>query len=62
MNEIIKDVKLNKYDIRDISLINIAHFKINDEVISLNELLRIKELIDYCVENVRFQMELEEKK
>lgn len=53
MENIIKEIKRHKYNINDIKLLDIIHYKLHNEIISLEELEKIKELINYSIENIR---------
>lgn len=53
MENIIKEIKRQKYNINDIKLLDIIHYKLHNEIISLEELEKIKELINYSIENIK---------
>lgn len=53
MEKIINEIKNKKYNINDIKLLDIIHYKLYNEIISLEELEKIKELIDYSIENIK---------
>lgn len=53
MENIIKEIKRQKYNINDIKLLDIISYKLYNEIISLEELEKIKELIDYTIENLK---------
>lgn len=53
MENIIKEIKKQKYNINDIKLLDIIHYKLYNEIISIEELEKIKELIDYTIENLK---------
>ena len=42
MENIIKEIKRQKYNINDIKLLDIIHYKLHNEIISLEELEKIK--------------------
>lgn len=53
MENIIKEIKRQKYNINDIKLLDIIHYKLYNEIISLEELEKIKELIDSSIINIK---------
>lgn len=53
MEKIINEIKNKKYNINEIKLIDIIHYKLYNEIISLEELEKIKKLIDYSIENIK---------
>ena len=53
MENIIKEIKRQKYNINGIKLLDIISYKLYNEIISLEELEKIKELIDYTIENLK---------
>ena len=53
MENIIKEIKRQKYNINDIKLIDIIQYKLHNEIISLEELETIKELIDSTIVNIK---------
>ena len=53
MENIIKEIKRQKYNINDIKLLDIIQYKLYNEIISLEELETIKELIDTSIENIK---------
>ena len=48
-NDILKKIEEENYDLRNIDLLSIVHFKLYDSIVSLKELENIKELIDYSI-------------
>ena len=48
-NDMLQKIKEENYDMRNINLLDIVHFKLYDSIISLEELEDIKELIDYSI-------------
>ena len=48
-SDILEKVKKENYDLRNIDLLSIVHFKLYDSIVSLEELKSIKELIDYSI-------------
>ncbi len=53
MEKIINEIENKNYNINNISLLNIVHYKLYNEIISLEELEKIKDLIDYSIENIK---------
>ena len=53
MENIIKEIKKQKYNINDIKLLDIIHYKLHNEIISLEELETIKDLIDSSIVNIK---------
>lgn len=53
MENIIKEIKRHKYNINDIKLLDIIHYKLHNEIISLEELKTIKDLIDSSIINIK---------
>ena len=52
-NDILEKIKKEKYDLRNIGLLEIVHFKLYDCVIPLEELEKVKELIDYSISLIK---------
>ena len=53
MENIIKEIKKQKYNINDIKLIDIIQYKLHNEIISLEELETIRDLIDTSIVNIK---------
>lgn len=58
MDKIIDRIEESNYDIRDNSLIDIAHYIINDKIVSLDELERVKALIDSSIKVVNKEIDI----
>ncbi len=52
-SDILEKVKKENYDLRNIDLLSIVHFKLYDSIVSLEELKSIKELIDYSISLIK---------
>ena len=48
-----KKIEEENYDLRNIDLLSIVHFKLYDSIVSLKELENIKELIDYSISLIK---------
>lgn len=53
MENIIKEIKRQKYNINDIKLLDIIQYKLHNEIISLEELELIKDIIDTSIVNIK---------
>lgn len=53
MEKIINEIENKNYNINNISLLNIVHYKLNNEIIDIEQLEKIKDLIDYSIENIK---------
>ena len=53
MENIIKEIQNKEYNINDIKLLDIIHYKLHNEIISLEELETIKDLIDSTIINIK---------
>lgn len=53
MENIIKEIQNKEYNINDIKLLDIIHYKLHNEIISLEELETIKDLIDSTIVNIK---------
>lgn len=53
MENIIKEIKEKEYNINNIKLLDIIHYKLYNEIISLEELETIKDLIDSSIINIK---------